>query len=216
MKYTQLSSVLGLGMLMLARNTIGAQVEPHDTNLPDTFYFTQQEYVVAENAGEAIVRVHWISGGRDMSGVVDYETVDETAAAGSDYKPVRGTLYFFGYTNDIPIRVPIVVDEENEDDEIVRLRLIPNGSHSKPVGNSVLRITNVRAGPRLKITFAADASANISWPDDGVNRVLEKSTSPSGGDWTLLAAPTASVEGAFSVSDFRSGVAGFYRLRKAD
>jgi hypothetical protein len=215
MKYRR--KFLRFGILIeLAQSVATAQVQPHDTNLPDVFYFTQREYVVAEDAGEAIVRIHWISGGRDMYGRINYETVDQSALAGSDYKSVRGTVEFFDYTNNIPVRIPIIMDEENETDETVFLKLTSAGYYSEPRGNAVLRITNVRVGPRLKVAWSADDTVNIFWPDDGINRVLEKSTTPSSAVWTVVATPASSVGGVFSVNDVRSGPAGFYRLRKLD
>jgi hypothetical protein len=119
-------------------------VTQQDTVVDNRFEFTQAEYVVAEDATNAVIPVRFHPGHRGISGSVPYVTEDITAIAGEDYISVSNILSFSGWTPRF-ITVPIVRDDLNEGDEILRLRLIGGGWKTMvgPQATAILRITNV-------------------------------------------------------------------------
>ena len=108
------------------------------------------------------------------------------------------------------------MDENKEEEEYFSLSLAA-GSTSAEAVRAPMRITNVPVGPRLILAYAEDGNVNIWWRDDGITRVLEKANTPSGGEWTSLDTPPASVAGSIlSVTNAPPSTTGFYRLRKVD
>jgi hypothetical protein len=119
-------------------------VTQQDTTGPNRFEFTQAEYVVAEDATNAVIPVRFHPGNRGISGSVPYVTENITATAGEDYIAVSNILWFSGWAPRF-ITIPIVRDDLNERDEILRVRLI-GGDWKTMVGPQdtvILRITNV-------------------------------------------------------------------------
>ena len=72
-------------------------VTQQDTTMPNRFEFTQAEYVVDENATNAVITVRFYPGNRAVAGSVAYTTEDVTAIAGEDYVGVSGNLWFSGW-----------------------------------------------------------------------------------------------------------------------
>ena len=191
-----------------------AQVTPHDTVVPNRFEFMQSEYVVAEDASNAVISVRFDPGHRGIYGSVRYETADGTATAGEDYTAVSNILNFSGW-GPRSFNVPIVLDSLVEGDQTVQLRLLPGWKTDVgPQSTAVLRITNVRPPLKLHIASAGDGTLTLSWPDDGITRLLEKCDTPRGTDWTVVTASPKSVAGRLSVTDGPAARAAFYRLRK--
>ena len=182
--------------------------------MPNRFEFTHAEYVVAENATNATITVRFYPGNRGISGAVNYHTEDETAIAQHDYMPVAGTLNFSDWANR-SFDVPIIWDELDESDQTVILRLDPVSPLSTvgPRAKAILRITNVDAPAKLRLA-GGPGSVTVSWPDDGVVRLLEKSDSPRAANWITVTNTPFSASGRFFVTNTCSSAATFYRLRK--
>ncbi|EIJ40996.1 Calx-beta domain-containing protein [Beggiatoa alba B18LD] len=97
---------------------------------------------VNENAGVANVEVSRLDGTQG-SVTVSYSTINGTAIAGSDYTLTQGALSWAnGENNTKTISVPILTDNNTEDDEIFAISL------SNPTGNAVLGMI---ASTNLKI-----------------------------------------------------------------
>jgi hypothetical protein len=142
-------------------------------------------------------------------------TEDITATTGEDYIHVSGTLSFSGWAPRF-ITVPIIWDDLDEGDQTVRLRLIGGGWKTMvgPQDTATLRITNVRPPLRLRLERGTGGLVTISWPDDGVARILEKSESPLAANWMTVTNAQTAAAGRFFVTEGRSGPVIFYRLRK--
>ena len=204
-----------VGVLFLATVVSSvADVTQQDTEMPNRFEFTHAEYVVAENATNATITVRFYPGNRSISGAVDYHTEDGTAIAQHDYMPVAGRLFFSGWANR-SFDVPVIWDAVDESDQTVVLQLgaITPLSTVGPRKTAILRITNVDPPAKLRLARGSD-SVTVSWLDDGVARLLEKTGSPSGGNWTHVTNSPVNVAGRFYITNNCSGAATFYRLRK--
>lgn len=125
------------GLLCFAISSL-ADPRQQDTTVPNRFAFSQSEYVVAEDATKAIITILFYPGNRGMSGTVGYTTENGTAIAGEDYVHTEGSLYFSGPAP-LSFSVPVIMDDVDEGDRIVTLRL---GGPDSPT--ATLRITNVR------------------------------------------------------------------------
>lgn len=203
-------------LLVLLAASVHGDVTQQDTVGPNRFEFTQAEYVVAEDAGHAVIWVRFNPGHRGISGAVAYRTEDGTAIADEDYLPVAASLSFSGWANR-SFNVPIVWDSLDESDQTVHLRLLPGWkTEVGPQATATLRITNVRPPLKLALAAAGDGTLTISWPDDGVARLLEKCDTPFGGNWTVVTNAPAAAAGRLSVTETQSSRATFYRLRKPD
>ena len=126
-----------VGLLVFTMSSL-ADPRQQDTTVPNRFAFAQNEYVVAEDAGNATITVLFYPGNRGMSGSVGYTTQDGTAIAGEDYAHTEGGLYFPGPAP-LSFNVPVIWDAQDEGDQIVYLRL---GGPDQ--STATLRITNVR------------------------------------------------------------------------
>jgi hypothetical protein len=189
-------------------------VTQQDTTMPNRFEFTQAEYVVGEDATYAEIAVRFYPGNRGVAGSVRYITEGDTALGGEDYVAVSGDLRFSGWES-APLRIPIIWDDLDEGDEIIRLRLVGTATTMVgPQATATLRITNVRPRPRLRVTAATDGLPTLSWPDDGETWILEKCSDPLSGNWTPVTDLAAKASGRLSVTDTRCTPVVFYRLRK--
>jgi len=186
-----------------------------DTVVDNRFEFTQAEYVVAEDATNAVIPVRFYPGNRGLGGSVPYTTEDISATAGEDYTQVSGTLWFSGWGPHF-LTVPIIWDDLDEADQTVLLRLIGGGWKTMvgPQATATLRITNVRPPLRLRLAPGARGCVIISWPDNGIACVPEQSANPLSGNWTTVTNATATASGRFFVTNTCSMPATFYRLRK--
>jgi Calx-beta domain-containing protein len=118
-------------------------VTQQDTTVPNRFEFSQAEYVVAENATNAVITVIFYPGNRSVTGSCGYRTENGTASAGEDYGHVEGGLSFNGWAPR-SFSVPIIWDDADEGDQTVVLHLGGGASQSR----ATLRITNVPLPPR--------------------------------------------------------------------
>jgi hypothetical protein len=84
--------------------------------------FASATYTVAEDGGSATIDVA-LSGPTGQVVRVDYATSDGSAVAGEDYDAVSGTIAIPAGDLDGSFQVPIIADENTEDDETVQLTL---------------------------------------------------------------------------------------------
>src|SRR5207302_3179563 len=93
--------------------------------------FSAARYSVDEKSGTALITVTR-TGGTDDTVTIDYATSNGSAAAGTDYTAVSGTLTFGPGVTSQGFSVPILDDGGSEGDQTVNLTL------SKPRGGVVL------------------------------------------------------------------------------
>ncbi|KAF6217081.1 hypothetical protein GE061_001434 [Apolygus lucorum] len=85
--------------------------------------FDETEVTVLENVGTLVVKVVVDGPGVAVPLMVDYQSEDGTATAGSDYMAVSGTLVFKPGTREQMFKVKIIDDEIFEEDEHFYIRL---------------------------------------------------------------------------------------------
>lgn len=184
--------------------------DTRDINAPNEFWFTSDVYYV-EGASNAVITVEFHPGNRSWSGTVDYYTSDGTATAGEDYTAVSGTLSFSGPGTPIPqIIIPIAQVERTEDETVQIFLSNPNATITRGTATLIIQ----KKTPALKITPGTNGTIVLSWPEEGSNLSLQKSSSLFGSDWTPVPAPQSVVNGSCKVIEPASGGATFYRLEK--
>lgn len=213
-KYTTSFVALFMGTFGLFAQSASSKITPKDTTSPNQFSFTSAEYVVTEDATNAVVTVSFYPGNRGWSGVVNYSTSDGTAIAGQDYTHTSGTLSF-NYVPYQTFTIPIHMDSEDEGEETINLTLWQDGAYISQ-SNAVVRIQNAKPLPKIQIRPATGGSLSISWADNGVSYVVEKSNNFQGDTWTQVSSPVTKNSGNCSLVDSINGELGFYRLRKDD
>lgn len=91
---------------------------------------------VDESDGEARLRVYLVGEQPQCSGTVSYETVDDTARAGRDYRARSGELTFeVGDDREETIRIPIIDDDRDESRERFMVRLTGGSGGITPTNN---------------------------------------------------------------------------------
>jgi hypothetical protein len=151
-------------------------VRQQDTTVPNRFEFSQAEYVVAENATNAVITVIFHPGNRSVTGSAGYRTENGTATAGQDYVHVEGGLSFNGWAPR-SFSVPIIWDDADEGDQTVVLHLGGGASQS----TAILRITNVPPPPRPRPEPRPPAPVRNRRPPIVTLNVTER-TAVEGGD----------------------------------
>ncbi|MEH2391723.1 MAG: PA14 domain-containing protein [Nostoc sp.] len=147
------------GATLGLQRTIGITIQDNDRSSLD---FTQP--VINEDAGTATVTV--TRGNALGAASLDYITVDGTAKAGSDYKPVSGTLAFAAGQASKNILIPIINDTVGEQNETFTLKF------SKAVGVQL----NTQ---QTTVTIIDNDSGNFAF-----DTVASGLTQPTAFDWT--------------------------------
>ncbi|KAG8232972.1 hypothetical protein J437_LFUL013584 [Ladona fulva] len=99
-----------------------AEAEKVDSGVIRIF-FDPGHYTVMENVGDFEVRVAREGGNPEQAVLVDYETEDGTANAGSDYVAARGTLLLGPGSETATINLQVLDDDVFEEDEHFYVRL---------------------------------------------------------------------------------------------
>lgn len=114
----------GSGAVLGGQTQATLTIDDNDSppNQQGTIQFAAASYSANENGDVALITVERI-GGTAGSVQVDYETLNNTALAGSDYTFSTGTLTFADGQAQATFAVPLLEDSIVEGDERVRLRL---------------------------------------------------------------------------------------------
>ncbi len=185
--------------------------DTRDITAPNEFWFTSDIYYVEEGATSAVITVEFYPGNRSWSGSVDYYTTDGTATAGEDYTAVSGTLNFSGPGTPVPqIIIPIQSVERTEEETVQLFLSNPNATITRGTATLVIQ----KKAPALQISPGTNGTIVLSWPEEGSDLSLQKSSSLFGTEWTPVAAPQSIVNGSCKVIVPASSEATFYRLEK--
>jgi hypothetical protein len=163
-------------LLVVSVNSSLGDPSQQDTTVPNRFEFSSAEYVIAENATNAVITVLFYPGNRSMTGSAGFRTEDGTAVAGEDYLHVEGILSFSGGAPR-SFSVPIIWDKLDEGDQTVLLRLGGGASQS----TATLRIMNVPSPVRPQREGGAVGPAKKRPPPIVTLNVAER-TAVEGGD----------------------------------
>ncbi|HEX7316213.1 MAG TPA: Calx-beta domain-containing protein [Pyrinomonadaceae bacterium] len=127
-----------------------------NVNLPAAgqVQFAQHVFPVGESAGQAVLTVTR-GGGASGAATVSYATLGGTAASGSDFTPVSGTLNFAAGEVTKQFVVPVSDDTSDEADEKVYVKLTDEagGAVGEPALAAIV-IADDDASPRLTVSDA--------------------------------------------------------------
>jgi hypothetical protein len=147
---------------------------------------------------------------------VEYQTIEDDASEGQDYKGAGGTLVFKPGEGFKTIVVDILRDDAEESTETFRFELSTSDPQCMLMRSSaVVMIEDAPvppSQPKLQIASAGNGKILLSW--DGENScALERTSSPTSGNWEHVeCSPT--VDGArYEVLQPLGGKLYFYRLR---
>ncbi|MEW6471773.1 MAG: Calx-beta domain-containing protein, partial [Actinomycetota bacterium] len=175
---------------------------------------------VAEKTDEdtiAVVPVR-LSGPRSFPVTVRYETLPGTAAAGTDFTPVSGSLTFAPGDEEKPVEVAVTGDSRFEGDETIRLRLSAAGNGLLPDPEGVATVLDddqpgylLAAADGGIFTFGGAAFFGSTGGTRLNSPIVGLAPTPSGRGCWLAAADG----GIFSFGDAKfHGSAGGTRLNK--
>jgi subtilisin family serine protease len=198
-----LSNPVG-GARLGAPSTAVVTIVDDDVRFPGELEFTAAAFSVAEDGGAATVTVSR-SGGSDGAVGATYATGGGTAAPGTDYTAVSGTLTWAdGETAAKTFTVPIVFDALTEGDETVLLTLTDptNGAKLGEFATATLTIIDVPVNHAPVL-----AAIGSQTPDEGQSLAIELAASDQDGDG--LAFQVAGAPEDASLTDRGDGTAVF-------
>lgn len=171
-------------MLVMPGLHIQAGTSPYSHETPAYIDFQLSEWTVSENASEVEIVVIRTGEFREKF-TLHYETVEETATQGRDYKGTGGTIIFQPMETFKSIKVGILQDDQEEGDESFFILL----SSEEPKAFFVRQVAPViikedRALPVLKVRPGESGTSKIvlSW-SGSADCVLERASSLKGAQW---------------------------------
>jgi PKD repeat protein len=170
--------------------------------------FSNANFPVSEGDGQATITVK-LSGQSGQPVTVEYATADDTAVAGGDYIPTKGTLTFAPGRTSQSFSVPINNDTLPEPTDVVRLRL------SNPVnaglGDPAAATLTIRDDDPIKVAFTSASYSESESPLPATVAVIPRTA-------TILvelnAASTQPVTVAYATSDGTATASKDYRPAK--
>ncbi|MDX1950867.1 MAG: Calx-beta domain-containing protein [Verrucomicrobiota bacterium] len=188
-----------------------AQMKIMSYDTPSYIELQSSEFLVYENETNALVTVVR-TGDFRRSASVDYQVTESSATSGVDFKPKGGTLVFAAGESFKIISIPVIHDEEAEENETIQVLLQNAGSNVMITrAEATLIIRDVPPLPRLQIAVVGQ-KLRLSWSATAGNCVLERSH-PATNQWeTVMAAPVEE-EGLFFVEEPMNEEMFLYRLR---
>ena len=148
-------SILRRLLFSFSALALAAAAVPALADGPGELKFDQSSVEVLESAGVAVVVVER-SRGEDGTVTVDYATSDGTAADGSDYAGVSGTLSWGPNDgSNRTLEVPIVDDPDAEGPETINLAL------ANPTGGAIIQAGR---GTSVVVILANDAGGPVPPP----------------------------------------------------
>lgn len=171
------------GALLGSQHMAMLVIEDNEPVAPGVFQFSQDEYEVAENGGDATITVERTSGSIGTV-TVDYVVVAKSATKGIDFIETSGRLTFRDGEAVQTFSIPVLNDNQVEADETVELRLVnaestPAGAQIGSVGTAILTIKNDDTNPVGKLHFNS-SSATVN-EDDGSIEVIVMRTDGTNG-----------------------------------
>lgn len=136
--------------------------------------------------------------------VIGYETADDTATAGSDYKATSGTLTFEPGETSQTVTVDILEDSKTEDNEVFTLDLFSNQDEtiviSKATGIATITDNEATADPEVLYRINVGGGA-VASTDNEINWSRDTKSNPSSFRVGSGGSNTASTNAAIDISD---------------
>ena len=201
--------------LALVCITGDAQLTSEGHKTPAYIDFELGEWCVSEGDAEVSVVVHRTGEFRE-SFTLNWETVEETATAGKDFKGSGGTLVFQPMESFKTIQVGILHDDIEEGSESFWIKL----SSDEPKAYFVRQAALVKieegasSGPLLLKARTGEAGTIVlSW-SKGAECVLERASTLDSGNWETVECEMVDTGGEYEVHEPASGPVYIYRLRQ--
>jgi hypothetical protein len=170
---------------------------------------------VNEPAGTVAINIIR-SGDFRQTTTVEYQTVEDDAAEGQDYKGAGGTLTFKPGEGFKTVLINILSDDEEESAESFHFELTSTDPNAVLMRSSaVVTIVDAPAPvsqPKLQIASAGNGNILLSW--DGSDAcALERATSPNSTNWEQVECSPTVTGNRCEVTQPVGGTFYFYRLR---
>jgi hypothetical protein len=147
---------------------------------------------------------------------IEYQTVEDDASEGQDYKGAGGTLVFRPGEGFKTILVEIVRDDQDEPLESFRVELSSSDPNCMLMRSSALIVIEDQpvpiARPELKIAAAGAGKILLSW-DGSDTCALERTATPAAGNWEPVECSPLANGNRSEVVQPIGGTYFFYRLR---
>ncbi len=174
------------------------------------------EVRVHEPAGTVTINIIRTGDFRQTT-TVDYQTVEDDASEGQDYKGAGGTLVFRPGEGFKTVTVEIVRDDQEESLEGFRFELTSSDPNCLLMRSSTLVVIEDSpspiAGPELQIASAGNGQIMLSW-EGSEGCALERTTTPDAGNWERVECnPSINGNRCEVVQPAMAGAYYFYRLR---
>lgn len=209
MKWIRTVSIESLFLCVGCAVVANAQIKIFDTTVPNSFWFSQDTYVVAPGSDRVEVTVLFQPGNRGYSGSIQYFTKDDTAQRTVDYQAVDGVLQFSGVPNRT-FEIPIVTTAPTSSAGPKRFVVcIANAEKEILAAAQVV----IESTPRLQLARTSKGLL-ISWPAGYEGYVIEKSAAPDFANATTILSPPVRTGNFWQIEEPASEPMVFYRLTK--
>lgn len=204
-----------LALIFVSASLSAADFKAQGYTTPSYIDIEFDEFTIDESAG--IVSILLIrSGDYRQTTTVDYQTSEIEASEGRDYKGGGGTITFQAGESYKTIQLEILADEQSESPESFVFELTGSSPNSVITRSSatvwISDAPQAAPQPRIEIASTLDGSVLLSWKATGPCG-LERTTNPASDLWEAVAC-TPTVDGdCYAVTQPRSSVFYFYRLR---
>ena len=215
MRYSKSASLACAALLATSAAVRAADFKALDYETPAYVDLEFSEVRVNEPAGTVAINIVRTGDFRRTT-TIEYQTVEDDASEGQDYKGAGGTLVFKPGEGFKTIVLDILRDDQEESSETFRFELSTSDPQCTLMRSStVVTIEDAPVAvsqPKLQIASAGNGKVLLSWEGDH-SCALERSSAPGSGNWEQLQSSPV-VNGARNeVLQSIGGTFYFYRLR---
>ena len=204
-------------VFLLWINHSNGQVSSEGYDTPPIIDFEMTEMTVAENATNVEIYLFRTGEFRTITRV-DYQTVEDSASEGDDYRASGGTVVFAPGEGFKVLSIPIVADEVIESTETFRVELSCSNPDVILVHNSTtVNIQDTSApplsNPRLNIQQVDNNTILLSWPKTSPSYVLESAPACAKGNWSALSEAPEAKDSTYELRQPLTNSFAYFRLR---
>ena len=201
-------------MLVVLGLNIHGSISPSSYETPAYIDFQLGEWSVDENQAEVEIVVVRTGEFRERF-TLHYETVEESATQGRDYKGTGGTIVFQPMETFKTIKVGILQDDLEEGDESFFILLSSDEPKAFFVRQAApVFIREAAAVPVLKVRAGEPGTSTIVLSWSGEDCVLERASNLKGGQWEVVEAEVMKNGAQCEVRQAISNPVYLYRLRR--
>jgi hypothetical protein len=213
--HTSIAAIFALAGSLFSNSTSAADFKAMDYDTPAYVDLEVGEVRVNEPAGTVSINI-LRTGDFRRTTTINYQTEEDTASEGQDYKGVGGSVTFRPGEGFKTITMEILADDKTESPESFRLEISGTGPNTmvfRSTASIVIEDAPVALSqPRLEIASAANGNIRLSW--EGSDQcALERTTNPGAGNWESVSCSPTVAANRCEVLQPAGGTFFFYRLR---